>query len=77
MSTEGVTLTDLEGRATITVDEAARLIGIGRSAGYQAVASGDLPSIKIGRRIVIPVAPLLRMLEVEDAGEWGDPLDGD
>lgn len=41
-------------RLTFTVEEAARLLGIGRSLAYGLVATGELPSIRLGRRIVIP-----------------------
>ncbi len=49
------TLDDVANHATITVEEAAALLEIGRSAAYEAVRRGDLPSRRLGRRIVIPV----------------------
>ena len=51
----------LAGRLTVTVDEAAKLLGIGRTLAYEAVRVGDLPTIRIGRRILIPVAELIRL----------------
>ncbi len=50
-------------RKTYTVAEAARLLGIGRNQTYDATHSGDLPSIRIGGRILIPKAALDRLLE--------------
>ena len=47
---------------TISVEEAGRLLGIGRALAYEATASGDIPSIQIGRRRVVPTAALLRLL---------------
>jgi len=47
----------------MSVEEAARLLGIGRSAGYRAAANGDLPTLRFGRRLYVPRARLLRMLE--------------
>ncbi|MGC4112994.1 MAG: helix-turn-helix domain-containing protein [Nocardioides sp.] len=41
---------------------AARLLGVGRSTAYAAAATGDLPTIRLGSRIVVPVPALLRML---------------
>jgi excisionase family DNA binding protein len=41
-------------RRTFTVREAARVLGIGRDATYAAVQAGTIPSIRVGRRIVIP-----------------------
>lgn len=49
-------------RATLTVDEAALRLGIGRNAAYDAVKRGEIPSIRIGRRLLVPVAALERML---------------
>ncbi len=49
----------LAGRATLTVEETAGLLGLGRTATYRAIRRGDVPSRKVGRRIIIPV-PALR-----------------
>ena len=54
------TLTDH--RKTYSVPEAARVLGIGRSAAYEAARTGQLPTVKIGKRILVPVAALERML---------------
>ncbi len=55
----------LEDRLTLTVEEAARLLGISRSLAYEAVAAGKLPSIRIGRRVLVPRAALERLLDGE------------
>lgn len=47
---------------TIGVEEAGRWIGLGRSASYDAAGRGEIPTIKIGRRLVVPTALLRRML---------------
>jgi excisionase family DNA binding protein len=49
-------------RATVTVPEAARILGIGRSAAYEAARRGELPTIRFGRRIVVLRGQLERML---------------
>lgn len=41
-------------RDVMTVDEAARRLGISRSSAYEAVRSGELPAIRVGRRLLIP-----------------------
>jgi excisionase family DNA binding protein len=41
-------------RETLTVDEAAKVLGIGRNKAYEAVHTGDIPSLRFGNRIVIP-----------------------
>ena len=42
----------------LTVDEAARTLASGRSNIYKLVASGEIPSIRIGASIRIPVDAL-------------------
>ena len=48
---------------TLTVEEAGRLLGIGRSLAYAAARDGSLPTIRLGKRILVPTAALLRMLD--------------
>jgi excisionase family DNA binding protein len=55
-------LVALSGRLTVSVEEAAKLLGIGRSAAYDAVRKGELPTRRIGRRIVVPVPLLVEWL---------------
>jgi excisionase family DNA binding protein len=50
---------------TTRVEDAARALGVSRSAAYEAVRRGEIPSIRIGHRIVIPTAALRRMLELD------------
>ena len=49
-------------RRTYKMDEAAKLLGIGRNQAYEAAKRGEIPSIKIGKRVVIPKAALDKML---------------
>ncbi len=53
----------VEDRLVFTVEEAAQLLGISRSFAYEAVQRGDIPSMRIGRRILVPKAALERFLE--------------
>ena len=48
---------------TMTVEEAGNLLGIGRSSAYGAIRGGELPSPKIGRRILVPSPALFRKIE--------------
>jgi excisionase family DNA binding protein len=50
-------------RQTLNIDEAAKILGISRNTAYDAVKSGQLPTVKIGRRFLVPKAALDRMLE--------------
>jgi excisionase family DNA binding protein len=47
---------------TISVGHAARLLGVSRSAAHRAAASGQLPTITFGRRLLVPTSRLLEML---------------
>jgi excisionase family DNA binding protein len=65
-------------RQTLTIEEAARVLGIGRSAAYLAAHRGDLPVIRIGRRYVVPRVALERLLNGDQAAEnsYRPPLAG-
>ncbi len=53
---------DWRAKATVTVEEAARILGLGRASAYTAANNGELPTVQIGRRLLVPVARLRRML---------------
>lgn len=55
-------------KRTLTVEEAGQYLGICRTAAYEQVRSGVIPSVRIGKRYLIPVAALERLLEA--TGEW-------
>jgi hypothetical protein len=49
---------------TVSVPEAGRKwLGIGRNASYEAARRGDIPTIRIGRLLRVPVVALERKLE--------------
>lgn len=52
----------LGGRLTLTVEETAAFLRIGRSAAYDAMHRGEIPHVRIGRRYLVPVPRLLAML---------------
>jgi excisionase family DNA binding protein len=52
----------VEDRLVFTVEEAAQLLGISRSFAYEAVQRREIPSMRIGRRILVPKAALDRFL---------------
>ena len=57
---------------TMTVEEAGKLLGIGRSSAYGAIRRGELPFLKIGRRILVPRSALFRKIEdpQQDPNLW-------
>ena len=52
----------LSSAATMSVEAAAIRLGIGRNQAYEAAHRGDLPVIKIGKRILVITAKLNAML---------------
>ena len=50
--------------SVFSVDEVAKILRIARVSVYQAIERGELPSIRFGRRILIPRTALERLLNV-------------
>ena len=57
-----IALDDLEHRITLTIEEVASLLGLGRTAAYEAARRGQIPSRRLGRRVIVPVPALLEWL---------------
>ncbi len=60
------TLPDPQTRPTITIDEAAAFLGIGRATAYRAAQDGSIPTVKYGRRLLVPTASFRRSLGIDD-----------
>jgi len=57
-----------EKRLVLTVSEAAAALGISRTHAYELVARGELPSLRLGRRIVVPRRSLERLVDGDADG---------
>ena len=57
-----------ENRLVLTVTEAAAALGISRAHAYELVARGELPSLRLGRRIVVPRRGLQRLIDGDTDG---------
>ncbi len=55
-------------RLTFSVEEAAKMLGISRAFCYEACNQGQIPHIRIGRRILIPRSALKRLVEGGEEG---------
>ena len=53
---------------TIGVVLAGRYLGLSRSGSYDAAKRGDIPTIKVGHRILVPTASYRRMLGIDADG---------
>jgi excisionase family DNA binding protein len=53
---------DME-KLLVKPSEAFKAMSIGRSTGYAMIASGELPSVRIGRAVRVPVDALKQWIE--------------
>ncbi|MGB3185151.1 MAG: hypothetical protein WBG36_04540 [Ornithinimicrobium sp.] len=69
-------LAAIRSRTTCTVPEAGEVLGIGRDAAYRAAHDGTIPTLRLGRRLVVPVPKLLALIgltpENRDGGSATD-----
>jgi hypothetical protein len=57
-------MSDTEGQWTTTVPEAGKkYFGLNRNAAYAAAARGEIPTLRIGRLLRVPIKAVERMLE--------------
>jgi excisionase family DNA binding protein len=50
-------------RLTLTVEQAGELLGISRALAYEMARTGRLPTLRFGKRIVVPKKAIESMLE--------------
>jgi excisionase family DNA binding protein len=60
---------------TLTVDEAARAAGLSRVGYYAAARRGDVPALRVGRRILVPRAQFERFVSGDP--NWRNPKLGE
>jgi hypothetical protein len=54
----------MQNEMTLSVPEAGkRYFGLGRSASYQAAAAGEIPTIRVGGLLRVPVRAMERLLD--------------
>jgi excisionase family DNA binding protein len=51
-------------RLTVSVEEAGRILGISRGAAYARAGDGTLPTIRLGKRLLVPKSALDKMLTI-------------
>ena len=56
---------------TITIEDAARLLGISRGLAYEAARRGEMPVIRLGRRLLVPRAQLYELVGTSSFGKNG------
>ena len=50
----------------LTIPEAARVLRLGRNTAYELARVGQIPTIRLGRRLLVPKVRLRKLLEVEE-----------
>lgn len=48
---------------TVSVEEAGRILGYSRNTAYETAKRGELPTIRLGRKIRVPRVALQRLLD--------------
>jgi len=57
----------MEGKSlTVTVEQAGKLLGISRGLAYQMAREGKIPTIRFGKRLVVPRWAISRLLQVPE-----------
>jgi excisionase family DNA binding protein len=63
----------IEPTPTLSVEDAGRVLGVGRGLAYRLARSGKLPTVRVGRLLRVPLPKLLELLEGENpAGQGGE-----
>ena len=57
--------------AVYTIEEVAQMLGVGRSTAYDAARRGELPVVRLGRRLLVPRARLNEFLGINKANGSG------
>ena len=57
-------------KLVVTVNETAKMLGISRNSAYEGVRRGEIPSIRIGKRLLIPRLALEEMLGRKSENTW-------
>ncbi len=63
----GRSLPDPRQQPTITVKQAAALLGISERSAYEAAHRGEIPIIRFGRRMTVPTILVLRMIGLDES----------
>jgi excisionase family DNA binding protein len=57
---------ETEEPAVLTIEEAAKLLRISRRSAYEAAHNKHIPTVRIGRRLLVPKDRLRRLLDGTD-----------
>jgi excisionase family DNA binding protein len=57
-------------KPTLTVDEAAGLLGVSTWSVYASIRAGEFPALRVGRRLLVPTHALRRWMAEPDGARW-------
>jgi excisionase family DNA binding protein len=55
---------ELPDKPTFTIEEVGKMLGVSRPAAYRAAQRGEIPTLRLGRRLLVPRSALVSMLSV-------------
>lgn len=53
-------------KLALSIEEVATCLGIGKTKAYELVNSGEIPSIALGQKRIVPMDALRKFLELQD-----------
>lgn len=56
----------MENKRIFSVMEAAQYLGISKSLAYRLVNEGEIPAIKLGKRLLIPATAIDKLIEIKN-----------
>ena len=62
-------------RQLLRIAEAAEVLGIGRTRAYELTRKGEIPSIRVGKCVRIPIGALKAWIEAKVSASERDPND--
>ena len=71
-----MTVDELRSHLTLSVPAAGAILGLGVSAAYGAARRGEIPTLRLGRKLIVPTAKLLVLLGVGSPDNAGTPASG-
>ena len=65
MNASAQEVSEIMGQPTCSVEDAAKVLHIGRTQAYRAVKAGQIRSIRIGKRVLVPTIAIRELLSGE------------
>ena len=62
----------MEKTLTLSVEQTARVLGISRGLAYQMAREGKIPTLRFGKRIVVPRKAIERLLQEPGVAKSND-----